>query len=440
MISLTIDKLSSMTKEDAAALRAIADVYHPAKRNDAMTVDTLRAGIARNHPGALTTLGELNAAAPACKVTSLSSLGDLEPGTLATGRIFPGGGEIGGDGTGVALANFNENDLKIDAAVAENVNERIANNGGLARLGDQFLASVQKTADRLGATAKLHPDDNPATGAPDQHDIADKVFSGGAVLTCENTLGLDASIAALAGAATLDPAQVFSGGGLPNVQAGQTATSATGPAGSTATLISAATASASATSGDAPNVRAAIPTPPPLPVVTPPTLQPQSPAATTVSLPPPPPPALVPGAASAGADITNPVQSNVDAAGLPWDGRIHAGTKTRTAKNMWTRRRGVEDSVVAEVEAQLRAAMAIPAPAAPPAPVLIDNEQAAVSAPVTTFPGLMTFITERIGAATLNQAQVTAAVQAVGLETLNVAMSRPDLIPAIVDELRKVAP
>jgi hypothetical protein len=52
----------------------------------------------------------------------------------------------------------------------------------------------------------------------------------------------------------------------------------------------------------------------------------------------------------------------------------------------------------------------------------------------------MTFITERVMTNRLTQEQVQAAVQTVGLESINLVMAREDLIPAIMAELRKVAP
>jgi hypothetical protein len=72
----------------------------------------------------------------------------------------------------------------------------------------------------------------------------------------------------------------------------------------------------------------------------------------------------VQGDASAGAGTTSPAPTSVelDSTGLPWDGRIHAGTKSKVASGAWMKRRGVEASEVSRIEAQLRAAMAIPAP------------------------------------------------------------------------------
>jgi len=58
----------------------------------------------------------------------------------------------------------------------------------------------------------------------------------------------------------------------------------------------------------------------------------------------------------------------LDKHGLPWDGRIHTGTKRKNADGSWTAKRGVDPALVASVEAELRQVMGAPA-AAPLAPV-----------------------------------------------------------------------
>lgn len=45
-----------------------------------------------------------------------------------------------------------------------------------------------------------------------------------------------------------------------------------------------------------------------------------------------------------------------DSAGIPWDERIHASTKTTTANGQWTRRRNTPDKVFDDVMAELKAA------------------------------------------------------------------------------------
>lgn len=60
-----------------------------------------------------------------------------------------------------------------------------------------------------------------------------------------------------------------------------------------------------------------------------------------------------------------------DAEGLPWDARIHASTKTKTAKGVWTSKRGMNDAAfVQKVKAEIGATLPAAAPQATiPAPV-----------------------------------------------------------------------
>lgn len=78
----------------------------------------------------------------------------------------------------------------------------------------------------------------------------------------------------------------------------------------------------------------------------------------------------------------------VDSAGMPWDARIHASTKTQNADGRWKKLRGVADSLVLQVEAELRGVTAAPiAPAAVPVP----PPPVALAAPADAAPGVMSF-------------------------------------------------
>lgn len=162
-------------------------------------------------------------------------------------------------------------------------------------------------------------------------------------------------------------------------------------------------------------------------------------AATTAATPEPAQPATAP----AGVDL--------DGEGLPWDARIHAGSKAKLAKKPhgWKKKRGVDAETIAQVEAELRAAMAASpanpvAPNEPAAPATVaDSTPATPSTPaapaqpaapagaVSTFPELMAKIT----ASGIDQATVTAAVNKQGLQALPLLAARPDLIPAVAAEL-----
>ena len=65
---------------------------------------------------------------------------------------------------------------------------------------------------------------------------------------------------------------------------------------------------------------------------------------------------------------TNATPPATDKNGLPWDERIHAGTKALNGDGTWKKRRGVDDATVAAVTAELTGAAPAPTPEPTPAP------------------------------------------------------------------------
>lgn len=65
---------------------------------------------------------------------------------------------------------------------------------------------------------------------------------------------------------------------------------------------------------------------------------------------------------------TNDAPPATDKNGLPWDERIHAGTKALNGDGTWKKRRGVDDATVAAVTAELTGAAPAPTPAPQPEP------------------------------------------------------------------------
>lgn len=65
---------------------------------------------------------------------------------------------------------------------------------------------------------------------------------------------------------------------------------------------------------------------------------------------------------------TNDTPPATDKNGLPWDERIHAGTKALNADGTWKKRRGVDDATVAAVTAELTGAAPQPEPTPAPQP------------------------------------------------------------------------
>lgn len=117
-------------------------------------------------------------------------------------------------------------------------------------------------------------------------------------------------------------------------------------------------------------------------------------AVTPPPVPVPPVPSVpTPDAPSAPAGATSPAA--VDKNGLPWDERIHSGSKEKNKDGSWRQRRGTEPDYVTQIENELRAALrvvplpptvpnavapAVPIPEAPAIPVTVP------AAPIATAP------------------------------------------------------
>lgn len=80
--------------------------------------------------------------------------------------------------------------------------------------------------------------------------------------------------------------------------------------------------------------------------------------------------ALVTEQTEAGVTVTTTVE--LDKNGIPWDERIHAGTKRKNADGTWSLKKGVDKELAAQIIAEYQSAPAAPAtttvPAAPAAP------------------------------------------------------------------------
>jgi hypothetical protein len=66
-------------------------------------------------------------------------------------------------------------------------------------------------------------------------------------------------------------------------------------------------------------------------------------------------------------EISNTAPPALDSAGLPWDERIHASTKTIKADGTWTMRKGVAETTKIAVTTELRAKHPAPTATATPA-------------------------------------------------------------------------
>lgn len=153
----------------------------------------------------------------------------------------------------------------------------------------------------------------------------------------------------------------------------------------------------------------------------------------------------------------SPVPPTHDVNGLPWDERIHSGTKALNADGTWRTKRGVDKALVASVEAELRSrttvtqevtetgvdeegfvtietvvTVAPPAPEAPKAPLApvaaaseteaptppATSTQAASTTTVSPFVALMKRVTTAQGAGKLTQPRVKELLESLDKKSI----------------------
>lgn len=153
------------------------------------------------------------------------------------------------------------------------------------------------------------------------------------------------------------------------------------------------------------------------------------------------PAAAVPGGAAAA--LMSPAQLatdggsvDLDADGLPWDERIHAGTKSKNADGRWKAKKGINDpALVARVKAELQQRQALPSTPIPTAPLQSAAPPAAASQtslpaglpPLpaalpsgvpSTFEQLMPRLTAASTAGTLPPDALPRVLQALGISSI----------------------
>ncbi len=183
--------------------------------------------------------------------------------------------------------------------------------------------------------------------------------------------------------------------------------------------------------------------------------------------------APLPAAPAAPLTVSPAASGERDSKGMPWDGRIHASSKAKVADGSWRYKRGVDDTVIAPIEAEIRAALGAPAvavggaapafgahpffeqpapaaavPPAPipaaPAPVVAPPPAASVAVPVPppaaiagmTYDMLMAALPPKIVSGELTAAQMQEACEQYGVPSIAALAQRPDLVPFIAAALR----
>ena len=144
-----------------------------------------------------------------------------------------------------------------------------------------------------------------------------------------------------------------------------------------------------------------------------------------VNVPAPPVDTVVETAAA--PVVTGPL----DSAGYPWDARIHASTKTTTVDGKWKYKRGVDATIKAAIEAELKGAM--PAYDAIPAQG-VEGPADSLGAPLD-FASFMAWLTQQKPA--FEPAQLDTACAAVGVAGGIMALAAADaaLLPKVQELL-----
>ena len=158
---------------------------------------------------------------------------------------------------------------------------------------------------------------------------------------------------------------------------------------------------------------------------------------------------------------------SVDAAGVPWDSRIHSGSRAKTTDGLWRQRRNLDPAVLQQVTDELKGMMATPAsvevPAAsvgvpsasvgvppppfvppvavpPPPPSIIlppvsDGVATTASTSNATPLDLIRAVTAGIRDRVFTRSEVDEACKSVGLDGLMLVTGRPDLVDAIANKI-----
>lgn len=137
------------------------------------------------------------------------------------------------------------------------------------------------------------------------------------------------------------------------------------------------------------------------------------------------------------------VSGQVDAEGLPWDSRIHLSNKKKSAKNVWQRRRGLQDSEYTAVKNQILGAVYAPTPAPIHTNPVVDYSAAPLVAPLPPLAPtqrnlntLLVRIQQGFGAGRLDATYVPGLVTRlnqqfnVGCVAITDIASRPDMVEA----------
>ena len=147
--------------------------------------------------------------------------------------------------------------------------------------------------------------------------------------------------------------------------------------------------------------------------------------------------------------------SSLDKFGFPWDARIHASTKNINKDGSWRKQKGPDPSLLAGVEAELRAKgygvvpqaapaaaaapVPTPTPAPTPTPTPVPTPEPTPAAAAPAGPTLLTVmqaITTGMGSGKISAEYLALVCQRYGIAGVQDLATRPELVPTIYAQLQ----
>lgn len=143
-------------------------------------------------------------------------------------------------------------------------------------------------------------------------------------------------------------------------------------------------------------------------------------------------------------DVTTAPAVELDGLKLPWDERINTDAKTKLkSDDSWKLKRGVAPELVEQVRGELKAAMghgittdeAATLETSATTETVVPPVPPAETTGVTTFPGLVKYITGKCNAGVVQPQQIENVLAKYEIASLPLVAARPDLVPAIYADL-----
>lgn len=124
----------------------------------------------------------------------------------------------------------------------------------------------------------------------------------------------------------------------------------------------------------------------------------------------------------------------LDAAGYPWDRRIHASTKTKNKNGLWKLKRDASITLVDEVRREYKTTMTAPTVNEP---IANSEETEELIDDIIDFAVVMNYATAAIKDKKISQGKLVALARDMGMPNVASFNSRLDLLPTFFNRLKQ---